>query len=65
MMSKSVLSLILVLVGLEHVVLLYPFLPNVGFALGTILAVIGLSVVDPDSPTAGTKGFDSWEGESQ
>ena len=64
MMSKSALSLILVLVGIEHVVLLYPFLPNVGFALGTILAVIGLSVVEPDSPTAGTKD-DSWEGESQ
>jgi len=64
MMSKSALSLILVLVGLEHVILLYPFLPSVGFLLGTILAVIGLSVV-PDSPTVGTKGFDSWEGESQ
>ena len=63
-MSKSALSLILVLVGLEHFVLLYPFLPNVGFVIGTILAVIGLSVV-PDSPTVGAKGFDSWEGESQ
>ena len=63
-MSKSALSLFLVLVGLEHVVLLYPFLSNVGFVLGTILAVIGLSVIDPDSPTAGTKD-DSWEGESQ
>ncbi len=64
MMSKSVLSLILVLVGLGLIVLLYPFLPAVGFVLGTILAVIGLSVVDPDSPTVGTKD-DSWEGESQ
>ncbi len=63
-MSKSVLSLILVLVGLEHVVLLYPFLPSVGFVLGSILAVIGLSVVDPDSPTVGTN-VDSWDGESQ
>ena len=64
MMSKSVLSLILVLVGLELIVLLYPFLPSVGFALGSILAVIGLSVVDPDSPAVRTKD-DSWEGESQ
>ena len=62
-MSKSVLSLILVLVGLGLIVLLYPFLPSVGFALGSILAVLGLSVV-PDSPTVGTKD-DSWEGESQ
>jgi len=63
-MSKSVLSLILVLVGLGLIVLLYPFLPNVGFVLGTILAVIGLSVIDPDSPAVETKD-DSWEGESQ
>jgi len=63
-MSKNALAFTLILAGLMLIVLLYPFWPTVGFVLGTILVVLGLSVVDPDSPTVGTKD-DSWEGESQ